>query len=428
MRIECRAEILLLKNKLRLTKGIIRHIWPGLIGYLVVGGIFLYQFLLNATKDGFGTAVAPGGLCYALLLIAGINLFRVFFTDTPVFRIEAASILHAYNTGYFRKSLLRIQLLSVIFSSLISGALACVLNGFLFNSVFLKWWLILMFYISSCTFLSWIFYHARGIEKWAVCIAFPICTALLFFQSTFSTGVLAAVLCAAWIYVRRFLRLNVPKYFERLRFLEAANAALSRNDMAGMQQMAEENRASHVRGPMLFQFRPTNRTALWIKSLLEILRIQKQMAVVLALFLMAGWFVSQTTVLASVPLLDEPRITRALAAFCSAAAFNGVHQILIRQAKTVSDKRGLGLSLPYSIKYIIVSYGISAMILNLLLAFVLGLLYFAPSIRFVPLLLTEAAAYFISCCAQLYEIKFQRGVVMLANAFLLAGVYYFLAI
>ena len=41
---KCQAEILLLKNKLRLMKGTIRHTWQGLIGILVVCGVLVYQF------------------------------------------------------------------------------------------------------------------------------------------------------------------------------------------------------------------------------------------------------------------------------------------------------------------------------------------------------------------------------------------------
>ena len=98
------AEILLLKNKLRLLKGTVRHTWQGLIGMIAVSGVFLYQFLAVVFKAEYVTEATSKGVFYALLIVAVISLFRVFINQTPVFRMEAASVLHTYNTKYFRKS------------------------------------------------------------------------------------------------------------------------------------------------------------------------------------------------------------------------------------------------------------------------------------------------------------------------------------
>ncbi|MBQ9299630.1 MAG: hypothetical protein IJ214_03890, partial [Clostridia bacterium] len=403
------AEILLLKNKIRLLKGTIRHMWQGLIGIIAVGGVLLYQFFFVIAKAGYGTGATERGVFYTLLLVAAAGLFRVFVNQTPVFRIEAASVLHTYNTGFFRKSLFRKQLFSMLVSALVSGMIACVLSGFLLNLSFLKLWLILTLYSCSCKLLSWIFYHAQGKIRWGVCLAFSLCTFLLFLRSVPAVAVLALSLCAVWMYVRRFLRMNTSKYFERLQSLEAASVALSQNDHARMKQLAEENRPSYVKGPMLYHLNPRKQTALWIKSLLELFRMQGQIVVLLALLLLAGWIVSRTNLFAFLPLLDDPAITRMIAVFCTTAALSGLYQLLVKQAKTVSDKRKLGLSLPYSTRQIILSYGTTALILNLFLILTISLLYATFSIRLIPLFFGEAIAYLVPCCTQLYETKFQRG-------------------
>ena len=113
---KCQAEILLLKNKLRLMKGTIRHTWQGLIGILVVGGVLVYQFFFVMEKARYGTGATARGVFYTLLCVAVINLFRVFLNQTPVFRVEAASVLNTYNTGYFTKILVRKQFLSVLYA------------------------------------------------------------------------------------------------------------------------------------------------------------------------------------------------------------------------------------------------------------------------------------------------------------------------
>ena len=165
------AEILLLKNKLRLMKGTIRHTWQGIISVVIVGGVLLYQFFFVIAQAGYGTGATERGVFYTLLLVAAINSFRVFLNQTPAFRVEAASVLHTYNTSYFKKSLFRKQFLSALVSALVSGIVACVLSGVLFNLAFLKLWLVLMLYICNCSFLSWIFYHAQGKIRWGVCNA-----------------------------------------------------------------------------------------------------------------------------------------------------------------------------------------------------------------------------------------------------------------
>ena len=409
-------------------KGTIRHTWQGLIGVVIVGGVLLYQFFFVIAKAGYGTGATARGIFYTLLLVAVINLFRVFLNQTPVFRIEAASVLHTYNTGYFRKSIVRKQLLSVLSSALVSGVVACVLSGFLFNLVFLKLWLIITLYICNCTFLSWIFYHAQGKIRWGLCAAFSLCTFLLFLHSIPAAAVLAVSLCAAWIYAQRFLGLNLPKYNERLQSLEAASVAVSQNDYARMQQLTDENRPSYVKGPMLYQFRPTKRTALWVKSLLELFRMQKQTVILLALLLLGGWIVDRTNLFAFMPLLDDPSITRVIAVLCTTTALSGLYQLLVKQAKTVSDKRKLGLSLPYSTRQIIASYGMTAILLNLILTLAICLLYATFSIRLIPLFFAEVIAYLVPCCTQLYETKLQRGATTLSNALLFAGAYWFLMI
>lgn len=420
------AEVLLLKNKIRLLKGTIRHTWQGIVAVIAVGGIFLYQFFFVIVKVGYGIGATEKGIFYTMLFVAAVNLVRVFLNKTPVFRIEAASVLHTYNSGLFRKSIKRKQFRSVLSSIIVSGTVACVLSGFLFNFVFLKLWGIFFLYISSCTFLSWIFYHERGKAKWGACGGFSLCTALLFWHSVFAFILSGIFLCAVWIYCCRFLRMNMSKYFDQLQSIEAAAVAVSQNDYMRMQQLAEENRPPSVRGPLLYHFKITKQTALWAKSMLELIRTQKQIMLFLVILLLAGWIIGRTDLLAFIPLLDNPAITRVISAGCTTATLGSLYQLLVKQAKTVSDKRRLGLSLPYSTKQIIISYGMTAIILNLLLTLAISLLYAIFSIRLIPLFVAEMIAYIIPCCTQLYETKFQRGAVTISNMVLFAGVSWFL--
>lgn len=366
-------------------KGTLRHAWQPLLGFLIIGVALAYQLIFVVAKAGRGTAVSSQGILYVLLAVVTINLFRVFLNQTPVFRMEAASVMLTYNTKQFYKVLCRKQGLSVLLSIFIAGVLSFILSGFLLNAAFGKLFGLLALYGCNCSFLSWIFYHLQGKAKWLSLPIFAVCSVLLILYSFLSIALLAASLCALWLYVQRVLRLNLPKYFERLQFLEMSATALSHNDYVKMRQMAEENRPSYVSAPMLHHWKPTKRTALWMKSLLEILRMQKRILILLALLLFAGWLVWRTDLLTFVPLLENPSITKGIAGFCAATAFSTLHQLLIQQVKAVSDKRSLGLSLPFTTEQIILSYGVNAAAINLLLTLAVGFLYSAFSPRLLLL-------------------------------------------
>lgn len=409
-------------------KGTLRHAWQPLLGFLIVGVALAYQLIFVVAKAGLGTAVSSQGILYVLLAVVTINLFRVFLNRTPVFRMEAASVMLTYNTKQFYKVLCRKQGLSVLLSIFIAGVLSFILSGFLFDAAFGKLFGLLALYGCNCSFLSWIFYHLQSKAKWLSLPIFAVCSVLLILHSFLSIALLAASLCALWLYAQRVLRLNLPKYFERLQFLEMSATALSHNDYVKMRQMAEENRPSYVSAPMLHHWKPTKRTALWMKSLLEILRMQKRILILLALLLFVGWLVWRTDLLAFAPLLENPAITKGIAGFCVATAFGTLHQLLIQQVKAVSDKRLLGLSLPFTTEQIILSYGVNAAAINLLLTLAVGFLYSAFSLRLLLLWGIEGIAYFAVSCASVYDVKFKRGISTAANVLLFASVYYCLMI
>lgn len=409
-------------------KGTLRHAWQPLLGFLIVGVALAYHLIFVVAKAGRGTAVSSQGILYVLLAVVTINLFRVFLNQTPVFRMEAASVMLTYNTKQFYKVLCRKQGLSVLLSIFIAGVLSFILSGFLFDAAFGKLFGLLALYGCNCSFLSWIFYHLQSKAKWLSLPIFAVCSVLLILHSFLSIALLAASLCALWLYAQRVLRLNLPKYFERLQFLEMSATALSHNDYVKMRQMAEENRPSYVSAPMLHHWKPTKRTALWMKSLLEILRMQKRILILLALLLFVGWLVWRTDLLAFAPLLENPAITKGIAGFCVATAFGTLHQLLIQQVKAVSDKRLLGLSLPFTTEQIILSYGVNAAAINLLLTLAVGFLYSAFSLRLLLLWGIEGIAYFAVSCASVYDVKFKRGISTAANVLLFASVYYCLMI
>ena len=129
---------LLLKNRLRLLSGTLRHTWQsGLI--LLLGALAtVYQLFFVTLGIQFGIPAAPEKIRWTLLAFAVIQAYRIFFHQTPVFRMEAATLLLTYNTHFFAQRLSREKWEKTLSSFLIGGTLAFLLNGFEIDGVFLK--------------------------------------------------------------------------------------------------------------------------------------------------------------------------------------------------------------------------------------------------------------------------------------------------
>ena len=78
------------------------------------------------------------------------------------------------------------------------------------------------------------------------------------------------------------------------------------------------------------------------------LRMQKQILVLLSGLLVLGGLIRQTSLFTFLPLLDQPNIREMAGILCAAAALSAFFQQLIKQAQIVSDKRKEGLSLPFT--------------------------------------------------------------------------------
>lgn len=287
------ADKLLWKNKLRLMKGVFRHTWQGAVGLMMVADLVLYQFFSAAGETD------------------SVRLFRCRMW------------------------------LSAVTAMFLSGMFSWFLCGLQFNDDFALTSMLLLFYICCCSFLSWIFYHGKTSLRAAVAVLFAACTAMLLSKSWISAGILAVVLCALVFYAHRFLKLDLLKYNRRLQFLDASLATVSQNDFVKMSRMAEENRPSVVNGPKFQRFRASKKSALWIKSLLEIFRMQKQILVLFALLILGGWIISRTELLAWLPFLDDPAAARVLAAYCTAAGFTSL--FLFVSLKTLTKRNGVSI-------------------------------------------------------------------------------------
>lgn len=423
-----RANVLIWKNKLRLFKGTIRHSWQALIGLIAVAGILLYQLLFALMSIERGIPVVSQYVIYVLAAVAAINFMRVFLSSTPVFKMNAATLLYIYNTRYFTKVLRRKQALSLLSSSAVAFSIAFCLRGFIIDESFPQIFLLLLTYIGGCSLMAWIFYHGKRTERIAVLLMFVVMTVLFLLQRTISIIILTGGLLALEIYVWKSLQLNIPKYYERLQFIDITAAAQSQNDFAKMQQLAEENRPQFVHGLTLEHLHPSKRSALTMKSVIELIRMQKQILVMLLLLLLAGWVISRTDLLAFLPLFENSSVKDMLAAFCTTTSLSALYQILAKQVKTVSEKRLLGLALPFSKGQIFLRYLPIALFLNLLIAFIIGIVYVRLSFVSLAFWVVANVVYIVQCFSCVYETKAKQVLTVIANLLLWAGAYWYLVL
>ncbi|MGN0353328.1 MAG: hypothetical protein ACI4ES_16935, partial [Roseburia sp.] len=395
---------LIWKNRMYLLTGTIRHWWQGLLALIIIAIAILYRVFFAILGAGIGVAITERNSIYILIGIAIIQFIRIFLSQNPVFKLNAATVLYTYNTAYFQKALYQKQLLSVVAWAGLSFLLALLMGGFVITCNMLQQFILLLLYNCCSSLISWTFYHEKK-KLFMITLLFIGITVLLILHSIVTIIILALVLSLLEIYVCRFLKLNVPRYYERMQFIDTTTAAQSQNNFAKMQQLADENRPTTVHSYALKFLPVSKRAALPMKCIIEIMRMQKQALVLLFLFFLAGWIISNTTLFDFLPMLEVSSIKNILGAFCTTLSLNALYGLLSKQVKNVCDKRLLGLLLPFSTKRILMSYALVTIALNLLITISIGILYGQLSPALLIFWIISDIAYLVHSYLTVYKVK-----------------------
>lgn len=414
---------LIWKNRLRLSIGTIRYWGQGLLIVIVVVATVLYRTFFAILGAGIGTAITERN---AICVLIGVSIFQfaqIFLSQNPVFKLNAATILYTYNTTYFQRSLYQKRILSVAKWTGLSFFLAFCMGGFMITSEVVQRFVFLLLYNHCSNLLSWIYYHEKK-KLFVIALLFVGITALLMLQNIVAIIILALILLLLEVYVGHFIKLNIPKYYERMQFIDTVTAVQSQNNLGKMQQLANDNRPTTVRSHV-FRFLPVSkRTALPVKCIIEIVRMQKQELILLFMFLFAGWVISKTAMFDFFPTLETLSAKNALGAFCTMLSLNTLYALTSDRVKTICDKRLLGLSLPFSTKRILTSYALVMVALNLIISTFLGILYskFSPVLLIFWIIID--IAYVVQSCLTVYDVKTKDLFVSLTVLLLWAVTYW----
>ena len=403
------AYYFLRKNKLRRMMNTLRHWWMSILGILITGALTVYQVIQSFDSVEQFLVFCSKNRMYVYGIVACLCFIRIYCIKNPVFKINAATLLYFYNTDHLTKLLERNKCISFLFHVSLSLGVALCLHEFTFHSFLVLDALKLLFFLRSSCLIAWIYYHKVGMGHIISGLVFPIMLPLLFFENLFPLIVCGLVYIAVLFYAEKYLTLNFPKYYSRMCFIDQVEAAQSQNNLVEMARIAEENRPANVSGVKLQHFHLTKKTALFAKSVLDVIRTQKQIWIVTIAFPLVGWLLVNTSVLDSMSFSIDPLMVSILATMLTMVAFTSIFQVISEKILKMVRKKTVGLELPYTDAHIFWAYLPIAMIMNLILTIVLDLIYLSFSLGSLGLFIVANAAYLLMSYSTVYSPKF-RGI------------------
>lgn len=399
------AYYFLRKNKLRLMMNTLRHWWMSLLGILITGVLTVNQVIQSFASVEQFLVFCSKNRMYVYGIVACLCFIRIYCIKNPVFKLNAATLLYFYNTDYLTKLLERKKCISfLLHASLSLGVTLCV-HEFSFHRFFVLDALKLLFFLRSSWLIAWICYHKVGVGRIISGLVFPIMLPLLFFENLFPLIVCGLVYIAVLFYAEKYLTLNFPKYYSRMYYIDQVEAAQSQNNLVEMARIAEENRPANVSGVKLQHFQLSKRTALFAKSVLDLIRTQNQIWIVVISFPLAGWLLVNTSVLDSLSFSIDPLMVAILATILTMVAFTSVFQVISEQILKMIRKKTVGLELPYTNAHIFWAYLPIAMITNLILTIGLDLIYVSLSLESLGFFIVANISYLLTSCSIVYSPK-----------------------
>lgn len=401
-----RAYYFLRKNKLRLMMNTLRQWWMSLLGILITGVLTVNQVIQSFDSVEQFLVFCSKNRMYVYGIVACFCFIRIYCIKNPVFKLNAATLLYFYNTDHLTKLLERKKCISFLLHASLSFGVALCVHEFSFHRFLALDALKLLFFLRSSWLIAWIYYQKVGMERIISGLVFPIMLPLLFFENLFPLIVCGLAYIAVLFYAGKYLTLNFPKYFSRMCYIDQVEAAQSQNNLIEMARIAEENRPANVSGVKLQHFPLSKRTALFAESVLDVIRTQNQIWIVVITFPLVGWLLVNTSVLDSMSFSIDPLMVSILATILTMVAFTSVFQVISEKILKMVRKKTVGLELPYTDAHIFWAYFLIATIMNLILTIVLDLIYVSFSLGSLGLFLVANAAYLLMSYSTIYSPKF----------------------
>ena len=188
-------------------------------------------------------------------------------------------------------------------------------------------------------------------------------------------------------------------------YIDQVEAAQSQNNLVEMARIAEENRLANVSGVKLQHFRLTKKTALFAKSVLDVIRTQNQIWIVVIALPAVGWLLVNTSVLELMSFSTDPLLISMLSAVFTMVAFTSIFQVISEQIHKMIRKKTVGLELPYTNAHIFWAYLPVAMMTNFILTIGLDLIYVSLSLESLGFFIVANISYLLMSYSTVYSPK-----------------------
>lgn len=368
------SSLFLIKNKWRLTKGILRHYWMPLVALFGSVGLGGYYVLTQLHADSAWRNTFAQYQQYLYVLVVLGCFIRIFFAKKPIYKMNGATALYTYNSAFFKKQLKKKKILTAFGGSLVVLFVSLLTHHFTIGAQTLLDYLKLTVFVQNSFLLAWFFYHGSGKRQLLMLPVFAAMALLQLTNHAMSLLPMAVITVLLTVYDNRFLVLNMTKYEKDLRFLDEVMTAQSQNNYADMLRIAEENRPSTVKGPRLHILRPTSQTAILAKSLLDFIRMHKQIWLMISALFGTGYLLQSGIVVHFFKIAVDTAITRMISALCIMMAFQSLFQASAKHATAFIEKSNQGLMLPYTKQQVLWGYYPAVLLISLLFALIMDLI------------------------------------------------------
>ena len=398
-----RASHFLWKNKIRLMRNTIRHWWLPLLGILITAIFTVYQVMSFFPSVEQLLVFCRRNRRYVYAIMACYCFLRIYCVKNPVYKINAATLLYFYNTVQLTKLLRKKSFISFLSHGILSIGLTLCVHEYVACGLWGLNALKLFFFLRGSWLIAWIFYHEVGVGRMIAGLIFPVMIPLIFVESFVSLLICLGVYIVALFYTEKCLAINFPKYYDRMHYIDRVEAAQSQNNLAAMAQIAEENRPATVVGIKLQHFHLTKKTALVAKGVLDLMRTQSQIWMIVIAFPIIGWVLVNTSVLDFLGIHIDPTLISMLSAILTMVAFTSLFQVISKQIHKMVEKKKTGLELPFTTIQMFWGYFPVALISNLLLTLGLNVAYACFSLTSVGFYLVANATYLIYAYSTVYS-------------------------
>ncbi|MGI6543156.1 MAG: hypothetical protein ACOX44_08865 [Limnochordia bacterium] len=380
------------KHKLRTAKGLLKHYWPSYLGILL-GVVFLGSRLIAAIGQiGLGRPPTPAYIPYLPALLIVMNGYRLW-GQTPVIRINAATLHYLYHTGHFQRILLLKYLWSLVKNLLAALVSAGLISGFR-QPEFVTYTVLLTLYLYAGVISAWLSYHGKGRQRRITLVVYLVMSAGLLMPNAVLrfAGVGGGTLAALYM-LYRLPHLNLARYYQDLFRLDQNMAYVSRYDLAQMLQTTAEY-AANRRRRLLLHHLPLNRSnALFLKSCITTVRTDPRIWTILISLLLFSTLLYRTSLFAGIPVLGDPASATPISVLLIMTVYANMGELLQRQMQTMLNKQRLGLFLPMEQRQIVFAYIAWGSLLNLGLTISVGCLMASNAIYLMAFYILYSAIY-----------------------------------